>query len=74
LLWLFKRESFSEISPKFLLNSCGISFICFLIALYQGDEFSNFQKLVSQTFPFTPKWTKQFHRSLSIYVRNILRK
>ena len=74
LLWLFKRESFSEISPKFLLNSCGTSFICFLLALYQGDEFSNFRKLVSQTFPFTPKWTKQFHRSLSIYVRNILRK
>ena len=25
------------------------------VSLYQGDKFLNFQKLVSQTFPFTPK-------------------
>ena len=43
-------------------------------SLYWGEEFLDFQKLVSQTFPFTPKWTKQFHHSLSIYVRNISQK
>ena len=34
-----------------------------ILSLYWGDEFSNFRKFVTQKFLFTPKWTKQFHRS-----------
>ncbi len=57
-----KKKQVYKLDTKHYMNSSIISknrkyildeFI--YISLYWGDKFSNFQKLVSQTFPFTPK-------------------